>query len=366
LKAVVTGVGAVASIGRNAGAFLESLRDGRSGIRATDLEERRRTGAAEVARIDGWSPQPEIPAMKARRLDRGSQFAVVASLEAARTSQFPVAERAEDVGIVLGTGSAGAGALTEFVRVLLEESPEAAPPFHFPNTIANAPASQVSLEMKFHGPNVTITQKDPSALNALIYAVGCLEAERAEAMIAGGVDEWNAVYAWAMGQMRALRGPGRPSGIVQGEGCFVVFLEEEGRARARGGPILARVAGFAFASSPSAPYRFAADEAAAQRAICGALLSAGVSADEIDLVLPSRSGRAAIDDLESRLLDRLLGSGRAEVVCVKEAVGEMAAAGGAQLVAAAMRLAEPGGPRKALVNSFGVGGNFAAAVLERP
>ena len=70
----------------------------------------------------------------------------------------------------MGTGSAGAGALTEFLRVLFVESPEAAPPFHFPNTVANAPASQVSIELKLFGPNVTITQKDPSALNALLYA----------------------------------------------------------------------------------------------------------------------------------------------------------------------------------------------------
>ena len=45
-------------------------------------------------------------------------------------------------------------------EVLILESPEAAPPFHFPNTVANAPASQVSIELKIYGPNVTITQKD--------------------------------------------------------------------------------------------------------------------------------------------------------------------------------------------------------------
>ena len=108
--------------------------------------------------------------MKARRLDRGSQFALIACLQAVAEAGYDVGAAPEAIGIALGTGSAGAGALTEFLRVLLIESPEAAPPFHFPNTVANAPASQVSIELKIFGPNVTITQKDPSALNALLFS----------------------------------------------------------------------------------------------------------------------------------------------------------------------------------------------------
>ncbi|HWC66040.1 MAG TPA: beta-ketoacyl synthase N-terminal-like domain-containing protein, partial [Thermoanaerobaculia bacterium] len=256
MTAVVTGTGAVSCLGRGTADFLRRLRAGESGVRRMTDEERAGGQAEWVARIDGWTAQPEIPPMKARRLDRGSQYAVVASLEAARESGFPIAERPERAGIALGTGSAGSGALTEFIRVLLTESPEAAPPFHFPNTIANAPASQVSLELRFFGPNVTITQKDPSALNAAIYAAGCLEDGRADAMIAGGVDEWNAAYSSAMDQMHALRGRRFPSGIAQGEGCFVLFLEREDVARARGARPLARLTGWAFAGSPCAPYAY--------------------------------------------------------------------------------------------------------------
>jgi 3-oxoacyl-(acyl-carrier-protein) synthase len=365
LTVAITGVGAVSCLGRNARSFDDALRAGRTGIREIPAELRDGIAADKFAAIADWTPQPEIPPMKARRLDRGSQFAVVASLEAVGDSGFPVANRREDVGIVLGTGSAGAGALTEFIRVLLTESPEAAPPFHFPNTIANAPASQVSLEMKFHGPNVTITQKDPSAINALIYASGCLEARRAEAMIAGGVDEWNAVYAWAMGEMRGLRGPRNRSGVVQGEGCYVAFLEREDDARARGARLLARVSGFAFASAPAAPYRFVADVPTAERAIRGALDSAGVAASEVDLIYPSRCGRVEMDEAEERLLARIFGR-RPERIAVKDAIGEMAAAGGAQIVSAARRVSEPGGPNAVLIDSFGTGGNFAAAILRAP
>jgi 3-oxoacyl-(acyl-carrier-protein) synthase len=365
LTAVVTGLGAVSSLGRDVGTFFRRLRSGDSAIRPLAPGECPGIETEGVARIDGWSPQPEIAAGKARRMDRGSQFAVVASREAVRAAGFPVEALPERLGIVLGTGSAGSGALQEFIRVLLTESPEAAPPFHFPNTIANAPASQVSLELKFLGPNVTITQKDPSALNALIYAAGCLEDGRADAMIAGGVDEWNSIYSLAMYHMRALRGPKQPSGVVQGEGCYVVLLETEEGAAARGARPLARFSGFGFAGSPATPYGYAPDADAAERAMRNALERAGAEPSSVDLVMLARNGRCEMDELECRVLDRLFSGRIPATIAVKDSIGEMAAAGGAQVVAASRLLSEDGGPKRALVNSFGAGGNFISIVLER-
>lgn len=365
MTAVVTGLGAVSSLGRGVEAFFRRLRAGDSAIRPFLPDECPGVDADGVARVDGWTPQPEIPAGKARRMDRGSQFAVVASLEAVRAAAYPVDERRESLGIALGTGSAGSGALTEFIRVLFVESPEAAPPFHFPNTIANGPASQVSLELKFLGPNATITQKDPSALNAVIYAAGCLEDGRADAMLAGGVDEWNAVYALAMYHMRALRGSRLRSGVVQGEGCYVALLETEEGAASRGAPILARLSGFGFAGSPAPPYGYAADAGAAETAMRDALDRAGWEASSVDLVMLTRNGRTEMDGIECRVLDRLFGGRIPESLALKDQIGEMAAAGGAQIVTACRLFQEPAGPRRALINSFGAGGNFISLVLER-
>ncbi|HXM75646.1 MAG TPA: beta-ketoacyl synthase N-terminal-like domain-containing protein, partial [Thermoanaerobaculia bacterium] len=177
----ITGTGAVSPLGRGSQEFYRRLLAGDTAIRPMTQEERAGLRALEVARCDGFSPQPEIPAMKARRFDRGSQFAIVSCLEAVREAGFDIAAAPEEIGIAMGTGSAGAGALTEFLRVLFVESPEAAPPFHFPNTVANAPASQVSIELKLFGPNVTITQKDPSGLNALLFSSLALASGRARA-----------------------------------------------------------------------------------------------------------------------------------------------------------------------------------------
>src|SRR5438477_2045656 len=180
----ITGTGAVCPLGRTAPEFARRLFAGETAIRPMTPEEHDALQATHVARYDSFTPQPEIPAMKARRFDRGSQFAILACSQAIAEAGYDVARAPESVGIALGTGSAGAGALTEFLKVLFTESPEAAPPFQFPNTVANAPASQVSIELKLFGPNVTITQKDPSGLNALLFSSLAISSGRATAMLA--------------------------------------------------------------------------------------------------------------------------------------------------------------------------------------
>jgi 3-oxoacyl-(acyl-carrier-protein) synthase len=369
---VITGTGAVCPLGRTAPEFVRRLFAGETAIRPFTSEERDGLQATHVARCDGFTPQPEIPAMKARRFDRGSQFAIIACSQALAEARFEVAQAPSEIGIALGTGSAGAGALTEFLRVLLTESPEAAPPFHFPNTVANAPASQVSIELKLFGPNVTITQKDPSALNALLFSSIALTSGRARAMLAGGVDEWNHYYALGFDRVGALRGEKRSSGIVQGEGGFAVLLETGESARARGVAPLAAVTGLAMAGAPCEPYRFAADRRAIERTVRGALEDAGLTPDQIDLVLPSRNGVVEMDEAEEDVLREVFG-GEPRAVSVKDAIGEMAAAGGGQIVAASRAVAgrdnplpEGRRPRRVLVDSFGAGGNFLAAVVEAP
>src|SRR5215813_13325438 len=110
---VITGTGAVCPLGRTAPEFARRLFAGESAIRPLSSEEKDGLQATHVARCDGFSPQPEISPMKARRFDRGSQFAIIACAQALAEARYDVAAAPEQIGIALGTGSAGAGALTE-------------------------------------------------------------------------------------------------------------------------------------------------------------------------------------------------------------------------------------------------------------
>jgi 3-oxoacyl-(acyl-carrier-protein) synthase len=177
------------------------------------------------------------------------------------------------------------------------------------------------------------------------------------------VDEWNFFYAMGFDRVGALKGEKRASGIIQGEGAFVVLLEDERSARARGAAPLARLTGIATAGVASEPYRFAPDVRAIERAIRGALADAGRSPADVDLWLPSRDGVVEMDRAETEVMHAVFGPNLPGELAVKDAIGEMAAAGGAQVVAAA-RMIAAGRARCVLVNSFGAGGNFLAAILE--
>src|SRR5688500_19124549 len=83
---VITGAGAVSPLGRTSLEFYRRLSAGESAVRPYTPEERGDLQATHVARYDSFSPQPEIPAMKARRFDRGSQFAIIACAQADRKS----------------------------------------------------------------------------------------------------------------------------------------------------------------------------------------------------------------------------------------------------------------------------------------
>ena len=219
---VITGASAVTALGRTLEETRAALAAGRSAI--APVEEDGAPKAADrsdAARIGPFTTEPELAKGKARRLDRASQYAVVAVRQVLADAGYAIAGREERTGILLGTGSAGAGPLTEFERQMAVESPDAASPFLFPNTVSNAPASQAAIEVGIKGPNVTITQKDPAVLNALFYGRMLLADGRADALFVGAADEWNLVYHRAYESVRATRAAGRP-GFVLGEGAAVV------------------------------------------------------------------------------------------------------------------------------------------------
>ena len=180
----ITGAAAVTPLGRDLETTAARLAAGESGIVEVPVSEGGdRKGAAYAARIGAFTTEPEMPKAKARRLDRASQFAVVAVTRGLAEAGWTMAGNEEETGILLGTGSAGASPLVELERQMAVESPEAASPFLFPCTVANAPASIAAIELKIKGPNVTITQKDPAGLNALFYGRLLIADERAKAIV---------------------------------------------------------------------------------------------------------------------------------------------------------------------------------------
>ena len=362
---VITGAGAVTALGRGLAATRDALAAGRlavAPVEGSETPERRERSPA--ARIGAFTTEPELVKAKARRLDLGSQYAIVAARHCLLDARYEMTGREERTGILLGTGSAGAGPLTEFERQMAVESPEMASPFLFPNTVANAPASQVALELDIKGPNVTITQKDPAALNALFYARMLLADGRADALLVGAADEWNLVYHLAYEHVRATRTASH-SGFVLGEGAAIVLVEDEGVARARGARIRARVSGVASRGVALSPQKRRADPAALAATIQAALDDAGLPPSAIGLVHLSKNGVPWTDDAEEAALASVFPT-RPPSAEIKKALGENPCIGAIQLALSALALSEAPELGAILIDAFGAGGNFLAAVLTAP
>ena len=362
---VVTGAAAVTALGRTLAATREALEAGRSAVAPVEgpgVPERAERSPA--ARIGAFTTEPELPKSKARRLDRGSQYAMVAARQCLADAGYAIGGREERTGILFGTGSAGAGPLTEFERQMAA-SPESASPFLFPNTVSNAPASQAAIEIGIKGPNVTITQKDPAPLNALFYGRMLLADGRADALLLGAADEWNLDYHLAYERIHATRTASRP-GFVLGEGAAALLVEDEDAARARGARVFARIASVVSRGAPVSPQRRRADPATLAAVMGAALAEAGVSPRDVGLVHLSRNGVPSTDAAEEAALAAVFGLAAPRAVAVKEALGENPAIGAVQLALAADALRLDPALGAVLVNAFGAGGNFLAAVLTAP
>ncbi|HEY3351522.1 MAG TPA: beta-ketoacyl synthase N-terminal-like domain-containing protein [Thermoanaerobaculia bacterium] len=362
---VVTGASAVTALGRTLAETRAALAAGRSAVASIEgpgVPERAERSPA--ARIGAFTTEPELPKSKARRLDRGSQYAMVAARQCLADAHYAMAGREERTGILFGTGSAGAGPLTEFERQMAE-SPESASPFLFPNTVSNAPASQAAIEIGIKGPNVTITQKDPAPLNALFYGRMLLADGRADALIVGASDEWNLDYHLAYERIHATRTATR-AGFVLGEGAAALLVEDADAARARGAQPLARVASVVSRGAPVSPQHRRADPATLAAVMNAALAEAGVTPRDVGLVHLSRNGVPATDAAEDAALAAVFGLAQPPAVAIKDALGENPAIGAIQLALAADALRTAPGLGAVLVNAFGAGGNFLAAVLTAP
>ena len=331
LRVFVRALGAVSSAGTGVPALARALGDPQ--WEPTLGIERPDAPPLPVAACRGFSAAGVLPPLVARRLDRPARLLAVAAAEALRPLGDPLPWPRDRVGACAGTWNAGTSALLEVLRAVFLASPEEAPPAQFPSTVANAPASQLGILEKLGGPNLTFAEKQVGGLRALAEAGRLLHHGRADAVLAGGVDEADWVNAEGYDRLGALRRAGRP-GMVLGEGAAVLLLACDPGARC-----LAELAGWGSASVPAPPHLYPDDDAALATACRQALERASVRPDDVDVVVSAANGIPALADLERRALGTLLGARRPAAVGVAERLGEGAAGGALRALVAAHAVA---------------------------
>ena len=227
---VITGFSAVTPAGIGVEPVLELIRSGRDALTPVPAETAGRSGA-RWGRTLGFKATDFIPPLKARKLDRCSQFAVAAAglaLKDAGVDRNTL--QPERIGIALGCGFGGVANSAEFLAGYFAAGVEGLSPILFPNTVSNAAASNVSIEYGLKGPNVTQVQRFCSAESAFMMACRFISEGRADIMLTGGVDDLMPLMLSGFAAAGQLRRYAREFG----EGCGLLVLESAGHASGRG------------------------------------------------------------------------------------------------------------------------------------
>ena len=337
----ITGVGAVSSIGIGKEEFLSALKKGKSGIEEIKAFDTSFSRSKRGGILHSFNPKDFIPAGKIRRLDRASQFAIAASRLALADAGFRVTrENAERVGVVIGSGFCGLSSSGEFHRSQVLRGFLDLNPMLFHNTVPNAPASHVSIELGIEGVNCTLVHSYCTAEAAILFACDQLRMGRADLILTGGVDELSEVLFRGFSALRLLatdRGEGenscpydrRRNGVILGEGAGILVIETEDHARLR----RAKIEGYILAYSLTGRSSKGSESEDLRRSIRAVL----DDKENLPLRYISGAGNSSrvLDALEAKgVRSALLGQeASVPVSSIKSMTGEAIASGGIRAVA---------------------------------
>ena len=254
-RVVVTGLGATSPLGGDVKTTWDALLAGKSGIRHLEDDLVGQLPVKIGGRV-AVEPSEVLERVKARRLDRSSQFAMVAAAEAWADSGLEGSIEPERLAVSLASGIGGVTTLLANYDALLEKGARRVSPLAVPMLMPNAPAANVSLKYGARGAVHAPTSACASGNEAIAMAIDLIRLGRADAVIAGGTEAaMHALPMAAFANMMALsKNDGDPTtvsrpwdvardGFVLGEGGAVLILESEEHARARGARIYATVLG---------------------------------------------------------------------------------------------------------------------------
>lgn len=230
---VITGWSAITAAGVGVDPLMALIRSGQDALLTvpTDLAG---SDGYRWGKANGFKATDFIPPLKARKMDRCSQFAVAAAGLALKDAGIDTGKLdPERIGIALGCGFGGLANSAEFLGGYFSHGVEGLAPMLFPNTVANAPASNASIEHGLEGPNITLVQRFCSAETALLAACRFIAEGRADVMLAGGVDDLIPL----MIQVFKATGQLRRFASCFGEGCGLLVLESADHAARRSGVV---------------------------------------------------------------------------------------------------------------------------------
>jgi 3-oxoacyl-[acyl-carrier-protein] synthase II len=407
-RVVVTGLGVVTSLSLKVEDLFERLCRGESGvhlIRQFDTTDYKVKFGGDVY---DWDTGDYIDKKEVKRIDRFTQFALVAGIDAVRDSGLDLSkEEPFRCGVILGSGIGGLNEIETQMARLLFKGPDRVSALTIPKLMLNAAGGNLSIHFGIRGPNYTVATACASATNAIGDAFKTIQYDDADIMLTGGTEA--AVTPMGVSgfqNMKALSmrndDPPRASrpfdadrdGFVLAEGAGLLVLEELEHAKARGARIYAEVLGFG--ASGDGGHITQPDEQGqgAARAMTCALRDARMDPTEMVYVNAHGTSTPLGDKAETSAMKGVFGehARRLSISSTKSNLGHtLGASGGIELVVTIKAIERslvpptinlqtpdpdcdldytPNQPRQrdikvAMSNSFGFGGHNASVIVGR-
>jgi 3-oxoacyl-[acyl-carrier-protein] synthase II len=365
-RVAITGIGVVSPFGVGRDCFWQHVRDGCSATRAIadfDTSAYPCGVAAPVPAVsiadavtierapdgrDGRGGRPDP-----RRYSKASLIAVIAAAEAWRDAGLRSHEA--NAGVLVGSGAGGIDVAERQYYEFFNDGWKRVTPYAIPVSIVGMISSEISIALELHGISHVVSTGCTSSTDAVSYAASLIRAGEADVVLSGGADACvTPGMIFGFSKMRAVstayndrpEQASRPfdkgrDGFVLGEGAWMLVLERDDRARARGARVYATVDGYG--STCDAYHRVQMDPDGEQivRAMQLAVERSGRALDEIGYVNFHGTSTVLNDAVESRCVRRLFGA-RADRVpgsSTKSMIGHpQGASGAAGIVTAALAL----------------------------
>jgi 3-oxoacyl-[acyl-carrier-protein] synthase II len=347
-RVVVTGIGAITPIGNNVDQFWSALKEGISGVDRITQFDASEYPVKIAAELKDYNPKDFLDRKDAKRMERFSQFAVIAAGEALAMSGLKVTEdNCDKIGTFIGSGMGSLGMIEEEEQRLLEFGPLKVAPLIIPKIIVNMAAGNVAIKYGLKGPSHCIVSACASGSHSIGEAFRNIKFGIMDVAVTGGTEScitpmgiagFSALTALSVNPdpKKASRPfDGGRDGFVMGEGAGILVLEALDHALERGATILAEIAGYGATTDAYHMTSPAPGGIGGAKAMTLAIQEAGLLPTDVDYINAHGTSTPYNDKFETEAIKVTLGEHAYKVAInsTKSMTGHLlGAAGGVEAV----------------------------------
>lgn len=343
-RVVITGLGAITPIGNNIDSFWEGIKLGKNGIDEISLFNAENLKVKMAAEVKDFDPSNFIDKKEAKRMDRYTQFAVIAAEESIKDSNldFNTLNR-ERIGVMFGSGIGGLCTIESQIRTLVAKGPNRVSPLTIPMAISNIASGTIAIKHGILGSTLSLTSACATSTHCIGEAYRSIKDGYLDIVVAGGAEA--SICEFGIAGFQSLTALSRSedrnrasipfdkerNGFVMGEGAGSLILEDLDSALKRGAKIYAEVVGY---GSTCDAYHITSpclDGGGAYRAMRDALIDADISTDKISYINAHGTSTEINDKVETLAIKKALGDNYmdAYVSSTKSMTGHLLGAAGA-------------------------------------